>query len=202
MSRPAKPPYPARTINMIIGGSDDASINDIKFIATHKLKRWITYEQYDGLEESIIFDKSDADNLTFPYNDTFAITLQILDTHVRRITVDDRSRACIIYPRVLIHMRLEDKIVSHCITLTGFNNAVERTLGEITLPILTSGVMLETTFHMMDQNIAYNAIVGRPPHEGSPLQPILSDQVLNPLGNIQHTRETTHIPRILSDRPG
>nr|XP_009784363.1 PREDICTED: uncharacterized protein LOC104232764 [Nicotiana sylvestris] len=58
---PPKPHSSARTINMIIGGNHDASINSIKFTVIHKLKRSITHERYDRLEESIIFDKSDAD---------------------------------------------------------------------------------------------------------------------------------------------
>ncbi|XP_070055483.1 uncharacterized protein [Nicotiana tomentosiformis] len=157
-----KPPSPACTINMIIGGGYDASINVVKFTTTHKLKRSITRERYDELEESMIFDELDADGLTFPHNDALVITLRILDTVVKCIMVDDESGVCIIHPWVLTQMRLEDKIVSHCITLTSFNNAVERTSGEITLPVLAGGVTLETTFHIMDQATAYKAIVGRP----------------------------------------
>ncbi|XP_016461846.1 uncharacterized protein LOC107785137 [Nicotiana tabacum] len=121
-----KLPSPARTINTIIGGCDDASINGVKFTTTNKLKRSITYERYNGLKESI-FDESDADNLDFPHNDALVITIHILDTNVRSIMMDDGSGACSIHPRVLSQMRLEDKIVSCCITLTGFSNAVERT---------------------------------------------------------------------------
>nr|XP_009797392.1 PREDICTED: uncharacterized protein LOC104243827 [Nicotiana sylvestris] len=156
---PLKPPLPARTINMIISGSYCTSINDIKFTATHKLKRSITHERYDGLKKSIIFDESDADSLTFPPNDALVITLRILDTDVKRIMVDDGSGACIIHTRVLAQMRLEDKIIPRCITLTSFSNAVERTSAEITLPILTDGLTLEITFHIMDQDTTYNAIV-------------------------------------------
>ncbi|XP_019227000.1 PREDICTED: uncharacterized protein LOC109208352 [Nicotiana attenuata] len=115
---------PARTINMIIGGSDDTSINGIRFTTTHKFKRSITHE--------------------------------------RRIMVDDGSGACIINPRVLVQMRLEDKIVSRCVTLIDFNNAVEQTSGELTLHVLAGGMTLETTFHIMDQDMAYNTIMGRP----------------------------------------
>ncbi|XP_019252720.1 PREDICTED: uncharacterized protein LOC109231514 [Nicotiana attenuata] len=88
---PPKPPSPARKINVIIGGSDDASIKGVRVSATHKLKRSITHERYDILEERIIFDESDADGLTFPHNDALVITLQILDTDVNRIMVDDGS---------------------------------------------------------------------------------------------------------------
>ncbi|XP_019261431.1 PREDICTED: uncharacterized protein LOC109239336 [Nicotiana attenuata] len=147
---------------MIIGDSDDASINSVTFTATHKLKRSFTHELYNGLEESIIFDESDADGLTFCHNDALVITLCILDTDVKRIMVDDVSGACIIHPRVLAQMRLEDKIVLCCITLTGFNNTVEWTMGEIILSVLAGGTTLETTFHIMDQATLYNAIVGQP----------------------------------------
>ncbi|XP_016474061.1 uncharacterized protein LOC107795868 [Nicotiana tabacum] len=157
---PPKPPSPTRTINKIISGCDEASINVVKFTATHKLKRSITHERYDGLEESIIFNELDADGLTFLHNDALVINLRVLDTDLKSIMVDDRSGACIIHPRVLTQIRLEDKIVPHCIILTGFNNAVEWTSGEITLSVLASSITLETTFHIMDQAIAYNAIVG------------------------------------------
>ncbi|XP_075088163.1 uncharacterized protein LOC142170214 [Nicotiana tabacum] len=159
---PPKPPFLTRTIQMIIRGGDDASINRVKFNTTHKLKRSITHEWYDELEESIIFDKSDTHSLVFPHYDALVITLRILDTDVRCIMVDNGISACIIYPRVLEQMKLEDKIVPHYITLTDFNNAVERTSREITLPILADGVSLETIFHIMDQDTAYDAIIGQP----------------------------------------
>ncbi|XP_009798891.1 uncharacterized protein [Nicotiana sylvestris] len=89
-----------RTINMLIGGNDDASFNGIKFIVSHKLKRSITHERYDRLEKSIIFEESDADDLTFPHNDALVITLRILDTDVKSIMADDESGVCIIHPQV------------------------------------------------------------------------------------------------------
>nr|XP_016433540.1 PREDICTED: uncharacterized protein LOC107760032 [Nicotiana tabacum] len=148
------PPSPARTINMIISDGGDASMNGVKFTTTYMLKQSITRERYDRLIESIIFDESDADGLTFPHNDALVITLRILDTYVKRIMVDDGSGTCIIHPRVITQMRLEDKIMTRCITLTDFNNTIERTSEEITLPVLAGGVTLETTFHIMDQSTA------------------------------------------------
>nr|XP_016484019.1 PREDICTED: uncharacterized protein LOC107804613 [Nicotiana tabacum] len=81
---------------------------------------------------------------------------------VKRIMVYDGSGACNIHTRVLVQMGLEDRIISRCITLTGFSNAIERTSGEVSLPVLAGGVTLETTFHVMNQEMAYNAIIGRP----------------------------------------
>ncbi|XP_019228076.1 PREDICTED: uncharacterized protein LOC109209287 [Nicotiana attenuata] len=120
---PPKPPSPARTIQMIVGGGDDSTINHVKLNSTHKLKRTIAHE---------------------------------------RIMVDFGSDACIIHPRVFTQMRLEDKVIPRYITLTGFNNGVERTSGEISLPVLAGGVTLETTFHIMNQETAYNVSIGRP----------------------------------------
>ncbi|XP_009604986.1 uncharacterized protein [Nicotiana tomentosiformis] len=159
---PPKPPARTRTIYMIIDGGEDAYVNSVKFTTTHKLKRSITLERYDELKESIIFDKSDTNGLVPHHYDALVITLQILYTDVRCIMVDDGSGACIIHPGVFAQMKLEDKIVSYCITLTGFNNAVERTSGKITLSVLAGGVTLETTFHIMDQDTIYNAKIGRP----------------------------------------
>ncbi|XP_070020518.1 uncharacterized protein [Nicotiana sylvestris] len=123
---PPNPPSPTRTIQMIIGGGDDSTINHVKFTTAYN------------------------SNGRSPTND------------VKRIIVDDGSGACIIHPRVLIQMRLEDKIIPRCITLMGFNNAVERTSGEIALPVLAGVVTLETTFHVMNQETTYNAIIGCP----------------------------------------
>ncbi|XP_070014279.1 uncharacterized protein [Nicotiana sylvestris] len=159
---PPKPPSPAYTIQMIIGGGDDTVINHVKFTTMHKLKRTVSHERYDDLEDSIIFDKSDTDGLSFPHYDALVITLRIADTDVKRIMVDDGSGACIVHPLVLVQMRLEDKIIPRCITVTSFNNAVERTSGEIVLPVLVGGVTLEMTFHIINQETAYNAIIGRP----------------------------------------
>ncbi|XP_019226030.1 PREDICTED: uncharacterized protein LOC109207545 [Nicotiana attenuata] len=95
---PPKPPSPTRTIQMIMGGGNDASINNVKFTTTHKLKRSITHEWYDELEESIVFDKSDTHSLVFPHYDALVITLYILDSNVKRIMVDDGSGTCIVHP--------------------------------------------------------------------------------------------------------
>nr|XP_016459200.1 PREDICTED: uncharacterized protein LOC107782777 [Nicotiana tabacum] len=147
---------------MIIKRGDDASINNVKFTTTHNLKRSITHERYEKLKESIIFDKSDTHGLVFPYYDALVIAFRVFDTDVRRIMVDDGSGACIIHPRVLTQMKLEDRIVTRYITLTGFNNVVEWTSGEIMLPVLAGGITLETTFHIMDQDMEYNTIIDGP----------------------------------------
>uniref|UniRef100_A0A1S4BZ41 Uncharacterized protein n=1 Tax=Nicotiana tabacum TaxID=4097 RepID=A0A1S4BZ41_TOBAC len=120
--------------------------------------------------------------------------------------VDDGSCVCIIHPRVLTLMKLEDKIVPRCITLTGFNNVVERTSDEITLPVLAGGVTLESGDHVPHHGPGYdiqhhNRETVDTLHESHTLQVVLSHQIPNSMGHIQHTRGATHIPRLLPHRP-
>ncbi|XP_019262964.1 PREDICTED: uncharacterized protein LOC109240745 [Nicotiana attenuata] len=84
---PPKPPSPARTIQMIIGGGDDTVINHVKFTTTHKLKRTVANERYNDLEDNIIFDKPDTNGLSFPHYDALVITLRIADN-------DDSELSC------------------------------------------------------------------------------------------------------------
>nr|XP_009764730.1 PREDICTED: uncharacterized protein LOC104216402 [Nicotiana sylvestris] len=93
-----KPPSLVQTIQMIIIGVDDASINSVKFTTTQKLKRSITHKRYDKLEESIIFDKSDTHDLVLTHYDGLVITLCVFDTNIKRIMVNDGSGVCIIDP--------------------------------------------------------------------------------------------------------
>ncbi|XP_070007625.1 uncharacterized protein [Nicotiana sylvestris] len=101
---PPKPPSPVRTTQMIVGGGDDTIINHVKFTTMHKLKWTVAHERYDDLEDSIIFDKSDTDELSFPHYDALVITLRIADTDVKRIMVDDGSGAWIVYLQVLMQI--------------------------------------------------------------------------------------------------
>nr|XP_009798585.1 PREDICTED: uncharacterized protein LOC104244789 [Nicotiana sylvestris] len=80
---PPKPPSPTHTIQMIISGGNETTINHVKFTTTHKLKQSITHERYDDLRDSIIINKSDTDCLTFPHFDSLVITLRISNYGVK-----------------------------------------------------------------------------------------------------------------------
>ncbi|XP_019240614.1 PREDICTED: uncharacterized protein LOC109220606 [Nicotiana attenuata] len=111
----SKTPSPARTIQMIIDGGDGTAINHVKFTVTHKLKRSITHKRYDDLEDSIIFDKSDTDDLSFPHYDALVITLCIADTDVKRIMVDDGRGACVFQlDFVLLSGHIDEPVTDLC----------------------------------------------------------------------------------------
>ncbi|XP_060210418.1 uncharacterized protein LOC132637325 [Lycium barbarum] len=72
------------------------------------------------------------------------------------------SSANIIRWRVIDQLRLLDQIIPAIRVLNGFNMACETTKGEITLPINTVETMQQIKFYVIDGDIGYNALLGRP----------------------------------------
>ncbi|XP_060182425.1 uncharacterized protein LOC132612102 [Lycium barbarum] len=114
------------------------------------------------VEDNITFNEADANDMQFPLNDGLVVTLRILDTDIKHVFVDQENATNIINIRVIEEIQMTSKIIHKSIMLTGFNNSTERTLGEITLPVVASGVELETAFLIMSSEMAYDIIVGRP----------------------------------------
>ncbi|XP_059309558.1 uncharacterized protein LOC132060574 [Lycium ferocissimum] len=72
------------------------------------------------------------------------------------------SSANIIRWRVIEQLGLLDQIVPAIRVLNGFNMACETTKGEITLPINTAGTTQQTKFYVIEGDMGYNALLGRP----------------------------------------
>ncbi|XP_070013305.1 uncharacterized protein [Nicotiana sylvestris] len=73
-----------------------------------------------------------------------------------------RSSVNIIRSRVMEQLSLQDQIVLAARALNGFNMASETTKGEIMLPVNVAGTIQEMKFHMIEGDMRYNALVGRP----------------------------------------
>ncbi|XP_060182127.1 uncharacterized protein LOC132611767 [Lycium barbarum] len=168
---PPQLPEPKRVVNFITGGIDvnitgGLDVNKVTYTSGVKFKRVTTRsEKRDRLtlvEDCITFDEADVDNMQFPHNDGLVITLRILDTNIKRFFVDQGSTANIINIRVIEEMKLTSKIIHKSIMLTGFNNSIETTPGEVILPVVAGGIELQTIFSIMSSAMAYNMIVGRP----------------------------------------
>ncbi|XP_070002957.1 uncharacterized protein [Nicotiana sylvestris] len=132
---PPKPPSPKRTVNIISGGED---INGISYTTANKISK-VTITQGKRVqhaieEESITFDDADADG----------------------------SSVNIILLRILCEMQAEDRIILKVHTLSGFDNSSVVTKGEVTLTTFAEGVIKDTTFQVVDMEMAYNMILGRP----------------------------------------
>ncbi|XP_070020244.1 uncharacterized protein [Nicotiana sylvestris] len=162
-SSPPKPPSPKRTVNVISGGED---INGVMYTAANKVSKiTITHgKQVRHVleEESITFDDADVDGVLSPHNDALVISLLVHDTNVKRVLIDPGSSVNIILLRVLCEMQAEDKLIPKAHTLFGFDNSSVVTKGEVILTTFTEGVVKDTKFQVVDMEMAYNMILGRP----------------------------------------
>ncbi|XP_070049524.1 uncharacterized protein [Nicotiana tomentosiformis] len=149
---------PHQTINMIFGGND---INEVTFTATKKTKVSIMHNKRLR-EDDITFTEEDADRLLLPHNDALVISLNMLDYKIKRVLVDPSSSANIIQRRVLEQAKLTGSIIPVTKLLAGFNLASVTTRGEILLLTNAEGVIKITLFKLVDGDIGYNIIMGRP----------------------------------------
>ncbi|XP_070028643.1 uncharacterized protein [Nicotiana sylvestris] len=160
---PPKSPSPKRTVNVISGGED---INCVMYTTANKVSKvTITHGKrvrHVLEEESITFDDADADGVLSPHNDALVISLPVHDTNVKRVLIDPGSSVNIILLRVLREMQAEDKLIPKAHTLSGFDNSGVVTKGEVILTTFAEGVVKNTKFKVVDMEMAYNMILGRP----------------------------------------
>ena len=158
--RRVEPVEPQHIINMIIGGTDTPRGPVMK-----RTKVSIVREKRnrDYLPEgSISFSNEDAEGIIQPHNDALVISILIFKTQVKRILIDPGSSANIIRWRVVEQLRLLDQIVPVARVLSGFNMASETTKGEISLPVNIDGTIQQTVFYVIEGDMKYNALLGRP----------------------------------------
>ncbi|XP_070009537.1 uncharacterized protein [Nicotiana sylvestris] len=160
---PPKPPSPKMTVNVINAGEE---INGVTYTTANKVSKvtithgkWVRHVLE---EESITFDDADVDGVLTPHNDALVISLLVHDTNVKRVLIDPGSSMNIILLRVLHEMQAEDKLVPKVHTLSGFDNSSVVTKGEVILTTFAEGVVKDTKFHVVEMEIAYNMILGRP----------------------------------------
>ncbi|XP_075103602.1 uncharacterized protein LOC142178171 [Nicotiana tabacum] len=152
---------PRLTINMIFGGNE---INGVTFSAAKKTKVSVTHSKRlrEVTEDDITFTEEDADGLLLLHNDALVISFNVLDFKIKRVLVDPGSSANIIQWRVLEQAKLTGSIDPATKLLAGFNLASVTTRGEILLPTNTEGIMKTTLFEVVDYDMGYTIILGRP----------------------------------------
>nr|XP_016506109.1 PREDICTED: uncharacterized protein LOC107823912 [Nicotiana tabacum] len=132
---PPKPPSPNRTVNVISGGDE---VNVVTYTTAKKTsKLTVTHGKRIRRvldEDSITFDDADADG----------------------------SSVNIILLRVVNEMQVSDKVVPKARSLSGFDNSSVITKREIVLTTFEEGVIKDTKLQVIDADMAYNMILGRP----------------------------------------
>ncbi|XP_070035374.1 uncharacterized protein [Nicotiana tomentosiformis] len=86
----------------------------------------------------------------------------MLDFKIKRVLVDPGSSVNIIQWRVLEQTKLTGSIIPATKLLDGFNLASVTTWGEILLLTNAEGVMKTTLVEVVDGDMGYNIIMGRP----------------------------------------
>ncbi|XP_060195032.1 uncharacterized protein LOC132624244 [Lycium barbarum] len=130
-----------------------------------KTKVTITREKRtrDYIPEGFIsFSDEDAEGIIQPYNDALVISVLINKSHVKRILIDPGSSANFIRWKVVDQLGLLEQILPPARVLNGFNMACETTKGEITLLVNTAGIVQHTNFYVIDGEMRYKALFGRP----------------------------------------
>ncbi|XP_070022858.1 uncharacterized protein [Nicotiana sylvestris] len=106
--------------------------------------------------------EEDADGLLLPHNDAIVISLNVLDFKIKRVLVDPGSSTNIIQWILLEQPKLTESIIPATKLLVGFNLASVTTRGEILLPTNAEGVMKTAIFEVVNGDMGYNIILGRP----------------------------------------
>ncbi|XP_075112394.1 uncharacterized protein LOC142182216 [Nicotiana tabacum] len=109
-----------------------------------------------------LFSEKDADGVLNPHNDALVISLLVHDTNMKRVLIDPGSSVNIILLRVINEIQAEDKQIPKAHTLSGFDNSSAVTKREIILTTFAEGVVKDTKFQVVEMDMAYNVILGRP----------------------------------------
>ncbi|XP_019239918.1 PREDICTED: uncharacterized protein LOC109219898 [Nicotiana attenuata] len=76
--------------------------------------------------------------------------------------VDPGSSTNTIQSRVVEQLGLQDRIVPAARVLNGFNMESEATKGEFMFPVTVAETIQDTKFHVLEGDMRYNALLGRP----------------------------------------
>ncbi|XP_060200295.1 uncharacterized protein LOC132628534 [Lycium barbarum] len=155
-----EPMEPQHVINMIIGGTEMSRGLMMKRtkVSVVREKRRSDYVP----EGSISFNNEDAEGIFQPQNDDLVISILIFKSQVNRILIDLGSSANIIQWRVVEQLGLLNQIVPAARVLSGFNMASKTTKGEISLPVNIAGTIRQTVFYVIEGEVKYNVLLGRP----------------------------------------
>ncbi|XP_070032387.1 uncharacterized protein [Nicotiana tomentosiformis] len=159
-NRQNKQEEPQHVIHIIVGGVDipQGPIFKSTKVSIMREKRTRDYVT----EGTLSFNDEDAQGILQPYNDALVISVLLNKIQVKRVLIDPGSSANIIRSRVVEQLDLQDQIVPATRVLNDFNMASETTKGEITLPVNVAGTIQETKFHVIEGDMRYNALLGRP----------------------------------------
>nr|XP_033510353.1 uncharacterized protein LOC117275104 [Nicotiana tomentosiformis]XP_033510354.1 uncharacterized protein LOC117275104 [Nicotiana tomentosiformis]XP_033510355.1 uncharacterized protein LOC117275104 [Nicotiana tomentosiformis] len=112
--------------------------------------------------KALSFNNEEAEGIFQPHYNVVVISILLSKVQVKPVLVDPGSSANIIRSRVVEHLGLHNQIVPAARVLNGFNMASETTKGEIILPVNVAGTIQDTKYHLIEDDMRYNGLLGRP----------------------------------------
>ncbi|XP_070007947.1 uncharacterized protein [Nicotiana sylvestris] len=151
---------PQHVIHMIIGGVDvpQGPVFKRTKVSVIREKRTRSYV----LKSILSFNGEEGEGISQPHNDALVISILLNKIQVKRVLVDPGSSANIIRSRVIEQLGLQDQMVTVSRVLNGFNMASETTKGEIILLVNVVRIIHDTKFLVIEGDMRYNALLGRP----------------------------------------
>ena len=118
-------------------------------------------------KQAITFTYEDVERVHHPHDDAIVITLLVANYTTRRVLMDNRSSANILYYPAFQQMRLgRDLLRLVNSPLVGFGGMKVQLIGTATLPVVVGAypqqVTRDVNFLVVDCSFSYNAIIGRP----------------------------------------
>ena len=111
----------------------------------------------------ITFGEANLDGTSQPHGDALVVTSRIGGFLVKRVMVDQTSRAEIMYPDLYKGLGLKSEDLSRYDTpLVGFDGKIVTPEGQIKLLVVTEGKEVEVNFTVANAFSPYTTILGRP----------------------------------------
>ena len=113
--------------------------------------------------EPVSFDEDDLEGMIQPHDDALVVTARISGFLVKRVMIDQGSRADVMYPDLFkgLGLRKED-LTKHTSPLVRFDGKVVIPEGQISLLVIMGGKEVAVTFTIVSSFSPYTAILGRP----------------------------------------
>ena len=109
------------------------------------------------------FSNEDKIGTYQPHNDALVVTLHSGGYDVKRVLIDQGSRAKILYPNLYKGLNLKHKnLLKYDSPLVGFDGKLVILRGMIRLPIQIGSKVVEVNFIVVDAYSPYTVILARP----------------------------------------
>lgn len=141
----------------------------LKVLNTAHVMQDITVDQFDDVVANIIasrylgFNEVELPPEANGHNKALHISVMCVDTLLSRVLVDIDSSLNVMPKGTLSQLQVKGpEIRANVLIFRAFDGSRRQFIGKVNLPICVGPHQFTTTFQVMDINLAYNCLLGRP----------------------------------------